>query len=366
MKRLFFLASLLFVAATASSQIAVTTMKAAEDQHDFGTFKEEAGRQTYDFIFTNTGTQPLVIQNVVASCGCTTPEWTKQPVPPGGKAKVTAIYDPKDRPGAFNKTLSVYTNTKPEVTVLTIKGEVTPREKTVEELFTFPVAGVRFESVQLAFTNIKKNEKKIRVMQVINTSKEPVKIEFDNLPAHLQLKVNPEVLKPGQKGLVEGTYDATKNSGWGNVSDIVRVKLNGVPQENSYYYISANLVEDFSSLTKEQLANAPVFKLDATTVDLGKIKGNTQNDVEFKFVNAGKSDLFIRNVRASCGCTAIQQGNQADPIKPGQSSSIKATFNSGSYSGKVTKAIYVYANDPLKSEVVLMLSADVEQPTAAK
>ena len=83
--------------------------------------KEEAGRQTYDFIVTNTGTDPLMIQNVVASCGCTTPEWTRQPIPAGSKGKVTAIYDPQNRPGAFNKTLTVYTNTKPETTVLVIK-----------------------------------------------------------------------------------------------------------------------------------------------------------------------------------------------------------------------------------------------------
>lgn len=366
MRRTIFLVFLLVSFASTSGQMAVTTLKMSETEHDFGTFKEEAGRQTYEFSVTNTGSQPLVIQNIVASCGCTTPEWTKFPIAPGAKGKITAIYDPKDRPGAFNKTLSVYTNTKPEVTVLTIKGQVTPREKTVEELFTFPVGGVRFESIQLAFTNVKKNDKKIRVMQVINTSNEPVKIEFENVPAHLSLKVNPETLKPGQKGLVEGTYDATKNTGWGNVSDMVRIKLNGVPQTNQYYYVSANLVEDFSKLTKEELANAPVLKLDATTVDLGKIKGSTENEVEFKFTNSGKSDLFIRHVRASCGCTAIQQGQQDAPIKPGQSSSIKATFNSGGYSGKVTKTIYVYANDPMKSEVVLMLSADVEQPQASK
>ena len=366
MKKLSILFLLLFAGFAVSGQMAVTTMKIAETQHDFGTFKEEAGRQTHDFIVTNTGKQPLVIQNIVASCGCTTPEWTKSPIAPGGTGKVTAIYDPKDRPGVFSKTLSVYTNTKPEVTVLTIKGEVTPREKTVEELFTFPVGGVRFESIQLAFTNIKKTEKKIRVMQVVNTSAEPVKIEFENVPAHLTLKVNPETLKPGQKGLVEGTFDATKNPSWGTTTDLVRIKLNGVPQNNQYYYVSANLVEDFSKLSKEELANAPVFKLDATTVDLGKIKGSTQNEVEFKFTNAGKSDLFIRHVRATCGCTAIQEGQQGIGIKPGQSSSIKATFNSGGYNGKVTKAIYVYANDPLKSEVVLMLSADVEQPSAAK
>jgi hypothetical protein len=343
--------------------MAVTTIKVAEAVHDFGTFKEEAGPQSFDFYIVNTGGQPLVIQNVVASCGCTATDWTRQPVPGGAKGKVTATYDPKDRPGKFEKTLTVYTNTKPEVSVFTIKGEVIPHEKTVEELFTFAVGDkVRFESVQLAFTNVKKNEKKMRVMQFVNVSKEPVKVEFENLPAHLQLKANPETLKPGQKGLIEGTYDATKNAGWGNVNDMIRIKVNGEPVQNVYYYVSANLVEDFSKLTKEELENAPVFQLATTTVDLGKIKGSTQNDVEFKFTNTGKSDLFIRNVRATCGCTAVQQGDPGKGIKPGQSSSIKATFSSGGYQGKVTKAIYVYANDPLHSEVVLMLTADVEQP----
>jgi hypothetical protein len=363
MKRVFFIFSLLIFGIIAKSQVATTKMQVSATEHDFGTFKEEAGRQTYDFIVTNTGTEPLVIKNVVASCGCTTPDWTKQPIPAGGKGKVTAIYDPANRPGQFNKTLSVFTNTKPEVVVLVIKGEVIPHEKTIEELYTFAVGGVRFESNHLAFTNVKKTEKKMRVMQLINTSAEPVKVEFDALPAHLTLISNPETLKPGQKGMVEGTYDATKNAGWGNVSDMVKIKLNGVIQENLYYYVSANLVEDFSSLTKEELDNSPVFKVESTTVDLGKIKGSTQNEVEFKFKNEGKRDLLIRFIRSTCGCTAVQQGNQGVGIKPGESSSIKAVFNSGTYSGKVTKAIYVYTNDPKNSEVVLMLTADVEQPT---
>jgi hypothetical protein len=368
MKKFFLFISILVSGVTGFAQYAQTKMQFSVTEHDFGTFKEEAGRQTFDFILTNTGNDPLMIQNVVASCGCTTPEWTKQPIPAGGKGKVTAIYDPKDRPGIFNKTLSVYANTKPEVVVLTIKGEVTPHEKTIEELFLFPVGNntVRFENQQLAFTSVKKTEKKIRVMQIINTSAAPVKVEFDNLPVHLTLKVNPETLKPGQKGLVEGTYDATKNPGWGNVNDLIKIKLNGVVQENVYYYVSANLVEDFSSLSKEELANAPVFKVASTTFDLGKIKGSTQNEVEFKFTNEGKSDLILRNIRASCGCTAVQQGNQGIGIKPGESSSIKATFNSGSYNGKVTKTIYVYTNDPKNSEVVLMLTADVEQPPVVK
>jgi hypothetical protein len=366
MKRLFFICSLLIFGYALNGQVATTKMKVSATEHDFGTFKEEAGRQTFDFMVTNTGTEPLIIQNVQASCGCTTPDWTKQPIPAGGTGKVTAIYDPKDRPGQFNKTLSVYTNTKPEVTVLVIKGEVVPHEKTIEELFTFQVGAVRFESNHMAFTNVKKTEKKMRVMQLINTSAAPVKVEFEGLPPHLTLVSNPETLKPGQKGMVEGTYDAPKNGGWGNVSDMIKIKLNGVVQENLYYYVSANLVEDFSGLTADQLANAPVFKVEATTVDLGKIKGGTQNEVEFKFKNEGKSDLLIRFIRSTCGCTAVQQGQQGVGIKPGDASTIKAVFNSGSYSGKVTKAIYVYTNDPKNSELVLMLTADVEQPAAVK
>lgn len=366
MKTIFLFLSIFMFGAVANSQLSVTKMQLSEKEHDFGTFKEEAGRQTYDFVVTNTGTNPLVIQNVVASCGCTTPEWTRQPIPVGGKGKVTAIYDPKNYPGKFNKTLAIHSNTEPQVTVLVIKGEVIPHEKTVEELYTFKVGDVRFQSNHLAFTNVKKTEKKIRVMELINTSDAPIKVEFDNNQPYLSLKTKPETLKPGQKGIVEGTYDATKNPGWGNVSSMIKVKLNGVTQENLYYYVSANLVEDFSSLSKDDLANAPVFDIASTNVDLGKIKGSTQNDVEFKFVNTGKRDLIIRHVRATCGCTAVQQGSQGVGIKPGESSSIKAVFNSGGYSGKVAKAIYVYTNDPKKSEVILMLTADVEQPSAER
>jgi hypothetical protein len=363
MKRIVLFLSLIFSGFAIQSQ---PVMQLSSKEHDFGKFKEEDGRQTFDFIVKNTGNSPLVITNIVASCGCTTPDWTRQPIPPGGNGKITAIYDPKDRPGPFSKTLSVYTNFNPDITVLVIKGEVIQREKTIEEMFTFPVGAIRFESNHMAFTNIKKTEKKIRIMKIVNTSTSPVKVEFEGLPVHLALKSNPETIKPGQKGLVEGTYDATRNPGWGYVSDMIKIKLNGVVQENVYYYISANLVEDFSSLSKEDLLNSPTFKVASTNVDLGKIKGSTQNEVEFKFTNEGKRDLIIRHIRSTCGCTAVQQGSQNKGIKPGESSSIKAVFNSGSYVGKVTKTIYVYTNDPKNSEVVLMLNADVEQPAAVK
>jgi hypothetical protein len=363
MKRLVVLIPIFLLALAANSQ---PEMQLSAFEHDFGVFKEEAGNQKFDFIVVNTGNSPLVIQRIVPSCGCTTPEWTKQPIPPNGKGKITAIYDPANRPGPFNKTLSVYSNSKPEVVILSIKGQVTPREKTIEEMYMFLVGDIRFESNHLAFTNIKKTEKKIRVMPVINPSSQSVRIEFESLPEHLQIKANPSTLKPGQKGIIEGTYDATKNPNWGNISDMVRIKLNGVPVNNVFYYVSANLVEDFSGLSKDEMDNAPVFKTASSTVDLGKIPGSVTKEVVFSFKNDGKRGLIIRHIRSTCGCTAIQPGDiVGKEIKPGESGVIKASFNSGAYKGKVTKAIYVYTNDPRNSEVMLMLNADVEPAVAS-
>src|SRR5688572_5343578 len=71
-----------------------------KEVHDFGSIKE--GEQaTYTFKFTNIGKEPLVISNVQASCGCTTPNWTKEPVKPGESGTVIATYNSKGRPGNF-------------------------------------------------------------------------------------------------------------------------------------------------------------------------------------------------------------------------------------------------------------------------
>ena len=355
MKRISFVLMMLAMVSGISAQPKLNFDKM---RHDYGTIKEEAGKQEAVFNFTNTGDSILVLTRVQPSCGCTASDYTKSPVPPGGKGYVTAVFDPRGYNSHFTKSISVFSNAKPAVTVLIIEGTVTPKEKSIEEIYTFAVGPVRFESNHLAFTTIKKNEKKIKVMPIINTSKEPATIVFEGVPAHLTLKTTPATLKPGEKGLIEGTYDARLNSeSWGNVNDLVRIKVNGQQIENLYLYVSANLVEDFSGLTNQELANAPVFKLVSNTVEFGKIKQNSSADVEFFFTNDGKSDLIIRHVKAGCGCTALMPTENV--IKPGSKGSIKAKFNSGGYKGNIYKNIFVYTNDPKNSEVMLMLKGEV-------
>src|SRR3989337_1775004 len=79
--------------------------------HDFGTVKEDGGPVSYEFTFVNMGKEPVIIANVKASCGYTTPGWTMEPVLPGKKGFVKAQFDPMNRPGTFNKTLTITSNT---------------------------------------------------------------------------------------------------------------------------------------------------------------------------------------------------------------------------------------------------------------
>jgi len=92
--------------------------------HDFGDFNESDGKQKVKFVFTNTGDVPLYLTNVRATCGCTSSEYSREPVQPGATGFVEAEYDPKNRPGKFNKSITVTANTEPRVSVLRIQGNV--------------------------------------------------------------------------------------------------------------------------------------------------------------------------------------------------------------------------------------------------
>jgi hypothetical protein len=93
------------------------------ESHDFGTIAE--GTQAmFEFKFTNIGKEPLVISNVQASCGCTTPKWTSEPIAPGKTGMITASYNSSGRPGPFTKSITVTSNAKSNPKVLTINGVV--------------------------------------------------------------------------------------------------------------------------------------------------------------------------------------------------------------------------------------------------
>jgi hypothetical protein len=109
------------VPAAAPSTLSPDNVAFKSEVHDFGTI-EEGPAAEHVFTFTNTGKEPLVIQRVQPSCGCTTPDWTKDPIAPGKTGMIKASYGTQGRPGQFEKTMTVFTNAGTKM--VTFKGNV--------------------------------------------------------------------------------------------------------------------------------------------------------------------------------------------------------------------------------------------------
>lgn len=122
MKKLFTLIMFVAVAMTASAQARI---QFEQISYDFGKFTESNAIQSCVFKFVNKGDKPLVINQAVASCGCTVPTYTKQPIMPGEKGEIKVKYNGTGKfPGHFKKSITVRTNGAVELTRLYIEGEM--------------------------------------------------------------------------------------------------------------------------------------------------------------------------------------------------------------------------------------------------
>ncbi|BEG98448.1 DUF1573 domain-containing protein [Bacteroides sedimenti] len=128
MKKTLFLLMLLFLGVTYASAEKQAEITFDKKVHNFGTFSEESPKVKCIFTFTNTGDAPLVINQAIASCGCTVPEYTKEPVMPGKKGTIEVTYNGAGKyPGEFKKSITIRSNAKEELVRLYITGEMTPK-----------------------------------------------------------------------------------------------------------------------------------------------------------------------------------------------------------------------------------------------
>lgn len=326
--------------------------------YNFGKIKEENGSANFNFNFTNTGKIPLIIQDVQASCGCTTPEWSKEPVLPGKTGFIKVSYNPEQRPGVFAKSITINANVPKNVRVLTISGEVIPKALAIEQVFSVDFGKIRLIYNELPFMKIKETEIKTDTLYFYNPGTTPVSVNFKIIPPYVSIKTIPAIVQPKSKGYFLITFDATKKPSYGYVNNRIYLSFNGEEKFDNAIKVSAIIEEDFSKLSVADLANAPQIEYDTRTFDFGEIpEGKTVENV-FKITNKGKRDLIIRNVTASCDCTAgIPASNT---IQPGENTEMKVTFDSHGKVGMQNKIITVISNDPNHTTTILRVTGTVK------
>lgn len=336
----FLCASLLTLLALSPAPAAVRWLATT---HDFGAFDEDDGRVSCSFRFVNEGPDPASILAARASCGCTTPRFTKTPIAPGDTASVDVSFNPVGRPGRFNKTVNVDLDGGARTT-LTIRGVVIGSQNTLRSRYPVEAGPLKLRTRALPFGSVLKGKAKSTFMEVYNATALPQEPQWTNLPQGIRFAASRPVIPPGEQVVYTFTLTPDRTLLYGILTDSVAlVPSPGAPPV--WVDITAILEEDFSTLTPGQRQKAPRIAL-PDRLDFGSFPADTAAvSRSFQIVNNGPSDLILRRVYTLD--PGIDISVSSSKVKKGRHATVTVTVNPALLPAPLLNArIQVIANDP--------------------
>ena len=326
---------------------------------DFGPIAEADGPVNHTFAGVNRGENPVVILDVVTSCGCTRPEFSRRPVMPGDTTRITVTYDPADRPGIFDKELGVYSSERRKIATLSIRGSVAPREKSVEELYPVDASGgLRLSETLCAFTYIYPGRRVQTAIGYANTSARTVHLDLRTTHASGLLDIDyPHEIGPGERGEINVSYliPADKPR-YGTLRDALEVAVDG---RSGGPTIVAHAI-GVDPPTDEPAGQAPQAQTSTQIVKFGAVKrsGPVQRS-SFTLSNTGGRDLIVRAVENG-GYVAVNLA-PGRKIAPGASCRAELLLDPrGREYGPLTDHLLIVTNDPARPMRRVRVTAIIE------
>ena len=315
-----------------------------ERTFDFGEIEEGKGPADHEFTFTNNSGRPVKILSVQASCGCTTQGWSQNPVPQGKNGFIKVSFDPKGRPGYFNKSLTVTTDWDSNPIILQIKGQVMTGAERETGDFTVASGNLYFKTKSFNFGKAFINKDPVvKQFPVMNKGTLPIKFLNVAKPAYVQVEV-PVVLAPQEIGAIKVSYDARQKNLFGFASENIQITTDDERQELKSISVFAILEEYYPVPLGEEATRIPILTIKEETIDLGHFRQSATIDRGVMLKNAGKKDLQIKALQGNCACISAEVANKL--IRPGDSTLLKISFKPQSRGGTQQKAITLYSNDP--------------------
>ncbi len=340
-----------------TSNMAQSKLDFATYDHDFGEIKEEGGPAEFTFHFVNKGEDPIRITQVKASCGCTTPGWTKEEVMPGDSGFVKAKYNPRNRPGRFRKSLRISTTDPASNKTLYIQGFVKPKPKTPEQEYPISLGVLRIKFRGMNIGKITTEKPVEKLFDIYNSSDTIATLASEEmvLPDHISVALENGFLNPREVGKLKVIYDPVKKNDYGYVSD--DIQLEGDSKEK--LSVIAVIEEYFPEMTAEELDKAPKLNISNRVHDFGKVAAGTKLDLEFELMNEGKEKLLFRSIKSNCGCITYELKNKG--IKKGKSQTLKVFFDTSEMRGNQYKSVTIYSNDPVTPTQIITIRGKVDK-----
>ena len=308
---------------------------------------------------TNIGATPIYIKEVVSSCGCTKVEYKRDAIMPNEVATLAITYDPRNRPGRFDRRIAVVLLGFDEPIVLNIIGHVTPRERTVYEIYPFDMGGgLRMESNFHAFAYVEHGKQVEESIGYINLSDHPISLTLHAIESSGALTVDyPTTIAPNDKGDIVLRYALDEESTlYGTLNDIFHFEVDGTYGATviSTYAVAVDnfdLVEDIL---------APSAVVSKKIIKFGEILLNNQLlEQSISIGNSGEMPLIIRRVESDS--PAVEVNIEGDTsIDKGESLTLRIRLNTAlieDCDNPFVSRVRVICNDPIMPMQVIRVNA---------
>jgi hypothetical protein len=337
--------------------------------YNFGKIAESIKFASHRYPFTNTGNKTLFIQQVHTSCGCTTPDWTRDSIPPGGKGFIEARYETTNRIGDFKKSISVYSNavTAPLVH-LDIEGEVLKEEIDPNAAPIPDMGQMAFSAPSITFNPLFDNQIDSQTIRITNQT--PYTANFNpidavSIPNYIKITAYPTTLEPNETGKFTVVIDGSKINHYGFSTIELPFTTDNPAALYNAMYVNYSRKQFFPKYSPKMLAKQAKLSASKTSIDFGKQVAGDILTSEFTLTNTGKSDLIIHELSGDCGCISLKfnrkKSNTAPHAKmiiaPGQSETVKIFFETVLKKGNANYGIWIVSNDPTNPEINIPLKA---------
>lgn len=302
---------------------------------DFGDISEDKGYVEHVFSMVNNTLAPIVITGVHSSCGCTTTSYTEKPIIPREQWFINVQFNPIGLAGVVNKHIIVKLNNGKRM-VFTIKGNILPHKKTVEELYRIKICdAVRADQNVLLWGYVYQNQKKYKSIKLINVSYKDILIDvkrIDCKSVHPKLYV-PKLLKPNIVDSI--VFEYFPRLDYGIINNEFQLIING-KASNVKVQTKAIFIDDFNETTHPKIKISDFF-----------IRLNSLKYKSITISNTGDAPLIIRDI--DCQNKIMINIKPGDIIYPGETKEYSISINSSNTFTKIDSGyIILTVNDPIK------------------
>lgn len=346
---------LCFTVGVYAQQQGKTVLRFDTTTWNFGNIQEVDGKVSHTFHFTNTHTAPVVIEEVISTCGCTIPIYSKQPIKPGSTGTVTVTFDPKGRTNFFSKSIRVVSNSGQSVNTLWIKGTINTMNR-IEDEYPYSLSSdILIDRMTLSYDLLQHNgiSKQMEV-KIYNRSDKTIKLSYSLFDKSGCLSISmPPSLQSRSCATIKITASPLKGF-YGTLKDKIIINANSIP--GSPIQVFGTVIDD---MRKVNTATAPRMKCSQSYFNLGNLSSQKHIQKKVKVTNEGATPLIIRKIECPASFSTNIRGEKV--LKPNENLEVLFELNASSLRQPLDAKVKFITNDVRQPVHTVIFEGEIDK-----